>query len=71
MTLAEALKYAQALSVPERKELVKILVDSLGVPETEKTHSILEFAGMAAHLTDDEDPQDYINRIRAEWDEHP
>lgn len=34
MTLTEILQQAQTLSVHERKELVKLLVDSLGMPET-------------------------------------
>jgi hypothetical protein len=34
MTIAEILQQAKTLSVQERKELVKLLVDSLDVPET-------------------------------------
>ena len=33
MTIAEILQQAKTLSGPERKELVKLLVDSLDVPE--------------------------------------
>jgi hypothetical protein len=68
VTVAEIFEQAKALSQRERKELVKWLVDTF---DAEKTHSILEFEGMAAHLADDEDPQDYVNRTRSEWDERP
>ena len=67
MTVAEIMEQVKALSREERKELMKRLVDTLDEPETKK-HSIREFAGIAAHLADDEDPQDYVNRIRDEWD---
>jgi hypothetical protein len=48
-------------------------VDSLAEEpvEEDKTHSILEFEGIAAHLADDEDPQHYVNRLRGEWDDRP
>jgi hypothetical protein len=71
MTLGEILEHAKSLSLSERKELVKILVDTLDTPTSEPQHSILEFEGIAAHLADEEDPQAYINRIRSEWDKHP
>ena len=69
MTIADIMKQAQTLSLQERKELVKLLVDTLEVPAFEPLHSILEFEGIAAHLADDEDPQDYVNRLRDEWDD--
>jgi hypothetical protein len=68
MTLGEIMEQVRKLSQQERKELAKLLIDSLDVPEPEKSHSILEFAGIAAHLADDVDPQEYVNRIRGEWD---
>lgn len=75
MTVAEVLQQAQRLSVRERKELVKLLIDTLDAPVSGETprkkHSILEFAGIGAHLADSEDPQDYINHMRSEWDERP
>lgn len=35
---------------------------------TKKPYSLLDFRGVAKHIADDEDPQDYINRLRDEWD---
>ena len=72
MSVQEIVQEFRALSIQERKQLIKLLVDSLTEPQTElvKTHSILEFEGIAAHQADDEDPQDYVNCLRSECDEH-
>lgn len=69
MTVIDLLRQAQRLSIDERKQLVKLLVDTLDAAPTEPLHDIAEFEGIAAHLADDEDPQDYVNRLRAEWDD--
>lgn len=71
MSVQEIVQEFKALSLSERKQLIKLLVDSLtdAQEEVAKSHSIAEFAGIAAHLADDEDPQAYINRLRDEWDE--
>lgn len=69
MSVYEVMRQALDLPIPQRSALIKLLVDSLIEPQlAEKTHSIFEFEGIAAHLADDEDPQDYINRLRDEWD---
>lgn len=70
MTLQEIVQEFRSLSMPERKQLIKLLVDSLTDPQSEppKTHSVLEFEGIAAHLADEIDPQEYVNRLRDEWD---
>lgn len=83
MSIAELVEQARTLSIQERKQLVKALIDTLDAPEevklhritelrglgTAKPHSILEFEGIAAHLADAEDPQEYVNRLRDEWDQ--
>lgn len=71
MTVQEILEQAVALPVDERKQLVKALENTLIKAEATPTkkRNILEFAGIAKHLANDEDPQDYINRIRDEWDQ--
>ena len=71
MTVLEVLEQAKALSVAERKELTKLLIDSLDTAPPTRTHSILEFEGMAAQLADEEDVQEYLQRIRSEWDDRP
>lgn len=68
MNLLEILEHAKQLTAAERRTLAKLLIDTLSIPDEGKTHSILEFEGMAAELNDGEDPQDYVRRIREEWD---
>jgi hypothetical protein len=70
MKLGDIIQSIPSLSVEQRKKLLILLVNSL----TESPHQkrgILEFEGIAAHLADDEDPQDYVRRIRSEWDDRP
>ncbi len=71
MTIQEMIQEARTLSVEERKQLIKALVDIVNEPEAAppKKRNIMEFAGIAAHLADDEDPQDYVRRLRSEWDD--
>ena len=69
MTIDELVRQAEALSSEERKELVKRLVDMFDTSQVTRKRHISEFAGIAAHIADDDDPQEYVNRLRDEWDE--
>ena len=72
MTIQEMIQEARTLSIDERKQLIKALVDMINEPEQAekpKKRNIMEFAGIAAHLADAEDPQAYVRRLRKEWDE--
>jgi hypothetical protein len=69
MTINEIWEQAKILSPEERDELVRRLLSlQAEIPDSDHTHDILEFEGIAAHLADDEDQQAYVNRIRDEWD---
>jgi predicted sugar kinase len=74
MTLQEIMQQVAQLTLEERKELAKMVVDSL-VPSTtedtqpKKKHSILELAGLGAEIWEGVDAQEYINELRSEWDE--
>ena len=68
MTITEIMQQAKSLSLQERRELVKLLNDSLQQVDEPKKHSILELAGLGAEVID---PQEYINQLRSEWDERP
>lgn len=70
MTFEEMIQELPALSIEQRKVLIMAIVDTLAEP-SQKKRSILEFEGIAAHLADDEDPQEYIRRLRSEWDDRP
>lgn len=72
MSVQEMIQEARTLSVDERKELVKALVDMLAEspqPKPARKRSLREFRGLGAHLYDGTDAQAYINQIRSEWDD--
>jgi hypothetical protein len=74
MSVQEMIQAAQTLSVAERKQLIKALVDMLA--ESASAHptrkrSLREFRGRGAHLYDGTDAQAYVNQIRSEWDDRP
>ena len=72
MTVNQLVEQARTLSQAERVELLKRLVDIVAQSGSlRQKHSILEYEGIAAHLADDEDPQDYLRRLRSEWDDRP
>ena len=73
MTIAEILHQAKTLSVQERKELVKLLVDSLDVPETvpRQQRHLSELRGLGKEIWEGIDAQEYVNQLRNEWDERP
>ena len=59
-----------SLTVEERKQLITLIVDSLTEPADEE-HSILELEGLGAEIWDGVDAQEYVNRLRSEWDDRP
>jgi hypothetical protein len=72
MTLQEILHQAQALPVNERRELIKQLVDTLGIGTDEsprKMHSLRELRGLGKEIWEGIDAQEYINQQRDEWDQ--
>lgn len=73
MTIAEILQQAKILSVQERKELIKLLVDSLDVPEagTRQQRRLSELRGLGKETWEGIDTQKYVNQLRNEWDERP
>ena len=71
MSLREIVQEARTLPVEERKQLIKILDDTLTETQAPKKHSILEFAGRGAEMWDGVDAQEYVNQLRSEWDDHP
>jgi hypothetical protein len=71
MSVQEMIQAARTLSVDERKQLVKALVDMLAEsPGTRPNYkrSLRDFRGLGAHLYDGTDAQQMVNQARAEWD---
>lgn len=74
MSVQEMIQAAQALSIDERKQLARALVDMLAEAaqaEPKRKRSLREFRGLGAHLYDGTDAQTYVNQIRSEWDDRP
>jgi hypothetical protein len=74
MTLEAMLEEIRTLSVDERKRLISLIVDTLTEPEAQpagKKRSILEFEGVGAEIWQGVDTQEYLNRLRREWDDRP
>ncbi len=79
MSFQEILEQVKEMPQEEQETLYQVLENLLREKKkkrdhsdahihTEKLYSLLDFRGIARHLADDEDPQDYINRLRDEWD---
>ena len=73
MTMAEILHQAKTLSLQERKELVKLLIDSLDVPDAapRQQRRLSELRGLGKEIWQGIDAQEYVNRLRNEWNERP
>jgi hypothetical protein len=73
MTIADILQQAKTLSVQERKELVKLLIDSLDVPETvpRQQRRLSELRGLGKEIWEGVDAQEHVNQLRSEWDKRP
>lgn len=69
MTIGDILEQAKALSVQERKTLVKLLVDTLDTPPPASArHRITELRGLGKEIWAGIDAQDYVDQLRNEWD---
>jgi hypothetical protein len=73
MTMAEILQQAKTLSGQERKELVKLLVDSLDASETVpyQQRRLSELRGLGKEIWAGIEAQEYVDQLRNEWDERP
>jgi len=73
-TLVEQI-YAQVTQWPpdEQLKLAARILNRLANPgpEEEKKHSILELHGLGKGLWEGIDAQEYVDRLRSEWDHRP
>jgi len=70
-TITEILKQAASLTMQERKDLVKELVDSLELTITTVPHQrrLSELHGLGKEIWRKIDAQQYVDQLRDEWDE--
>ncbi len=69
MSVNEVLLQAKALSLDERKELVKTLIDLNAEEDKRPKRSLRELRGLGKEIWQGIDAQEYINELRAEWKE--
>ena len=73
MTLEMLLDEIRALSMEERKRLISLIVDTLTEDvhksQAHKKRSLLDFEGVGEEMWRGIDAQDYVNRLRDEWDQ--
>ena len=67
MTVANILEQARELSVSERKELAKLLIDMMDVP-IDSSRRLSELRGLGKDIWRGVETQQYIDRMRDEWD---
>ncbi len=68
MSVNEVLLQAKALSLDERKELVKTLIDLNAEEDNRPKRSLRELRGIAAGILKGSDAQAYVDELRDEWD---
>ena len=65
-------EHVQALPVAERLKLLSLIADDL-VQEVDECrdhprHNLMELHGLGKELWEGIDAQEYVNRLRSEWD---
>ena len=68
VTVAQILEQARTLSVEERRELARQLMDTLEHPQP---RSLRELRGLGKAIWEGIDAQEYVNQLRREWDDRP
>jgi hypothetical protein len=74
MSVEAIIEEARKLSRDELKELIKALIDIDSKPQPEspqKRRSLREFRGLGKEIWDGIDAQEYVNKLRSEWDDRP
>jgi hypothetical protein len=68
-------QHIKGLSPEHRRQLLAIIMrDLTRVPDKSsegKRRSLMELEGLGAELWEGVDAQEYVNEIRAEWDDRP
>lgn len=74
MSVIEILEEIRALSIEERKQLMKLMVDTLTeapTPDEPQAHSLKELRGLGKGIWEGIDAQEYVDQLRDEWDTRP
>ena len=73
LTLEDIVREVRTLPIAERKRLIGLIVDTLTDQPSPlpPKRSILEFEGVGAEIWQGIDTQEYVNKLRDEWDNRP
>ena len=71
MTVPEILEQAKMLTPQERKELTKLLIDMMDVSSYPRQRRLSELRGLGKEIWQGIDAQEYVNQLRAEWEDRP
>lgn len=67
-------QYVRSLPIAERLRLMAVVAHDLAYESSnaesleQRRHSIMDLHGLGAHIWEGVDPQDYVNKLRDEWD---
>jgi hypothetical protein len=61
-------KHIQPLRQEERRELLALITQDLTVEPQPKKRSLRELRGLGKEIWKDLDAQEYVNRLRSEWE---
>lgn len=67
-------RYVKPLPPAERLRLIALTAGELSPPESQgppKERSLLELEGLGEEIWEGIDAQEYVNRMRDEWDRQP
>jgi hypothetical protein len=66
-------EHVRALPAAERLELISLIASELaadrGAPQDGRKHHLIELEGLGKEIWEGIDAQEYVNRLRDEWDE--
>lgn len=72
MVVLDILEEIRALSLEERKQLMKLMVDTLTDPESapKQSYRLRNLRGVGREIWEGVDVEDYISQQRSEWNTH-
>jgi hypothetical protein len=68
MKFEELISEIQQLPSDQRLRLLSVIQESLQTEESEHPYSLLDLEGVGESLWRGIDAQDYVNKLRDEWD---
>ena len=77
MTFENVLQEVQKWPLDERKRLISAVVDTLTIPldlpavEDDREYTLLDLEGLGKEIWEGIDAQEYVDKLRDEWNHRP